>query len=325
MESRTENMCPQDEMQQKIIELAERMQALEDSISKKRREKPRKIPRTICDDESLRELKLEIEKCSAVIQNVSDGNLSLTSACAEFGIDYRMFRNMVSLCRKAQLSSGKYPTPINIDEPEFSTWDERLYSDILGLPLCSKELFEAMPQDAEETLRYALEMSMTPREQRVIKESYENGKALDTIGDELGVTRSRVQQIRAKALRKLRYRIGHALPHGLEAAQKAAEMWEKEKEKVILALSEQCKDLDEDYRKANSELLMRTGRIPLEEMDFSVRAYNVLKRSGVESLADILCIPTEENLLNRRNCGKETAKEIISRVHQSGYVMCWER
>lgn len=321
-----EDMRQQDEMQQKLAELVERVQALEDSASKKRRDaKPRKNIRTICDDENLRELKLEIEKCSAVIQTVLDRRFTLTAACAEYDIDYRMFRNLVSICHKSQLSSGKYPTPINIDEPKFSTWDERLYSDILRIPLCSKELAEAMPQDAEETLLYILETYLTPREQQVIKELYEGGKTLESVGDVLCVTRERVRQIQAKALRKIRFRMHNVLPHGLEAAQKAAEMWEKEKEEAILALSEQRKASDEDYKKARNALSGRTGRIPLEDMGFSARAYNVLHRSGRKTLEDILTIQTEDELLSLKNCGAETANEIVKMVHLAGYAMPWEQ
>ena len=314
MEAHAENVCQQDEMRQKLEELVERIQTIEDGILKKRRSaNPQKNTRTICDDENLRELKLEIEKCSAAIQSVLDG------------IDYRMFRNLVSICHKSQLSSGKYPKPIDIDEPAFSTWDERLYSDILGIPLCSKELTEAMPQDAEETLSYILETYLTPREQQVIKELYEEGKTQESVGSALGVTKQRVSQIQAKALRKIRCRIRHELPHGLETVKRATVLWEHQKEDAIAKLVEQRKVLDEDYSRAIKDVLVRTGRIPLEAVGFSARAYNVLRFNGVETLADVLSIQTQDELLRFKNCGKRTVDEIVGMVHSFGYAMAWER
>ena len=326
METHAENVCQQDEMRQKLEELVERIQTIEDGISKKRRSaNPRKNTRTICDDEHLREMKLEIEKCSAAIQSVLDGGFTLTAACAECRIDYRMFRNLVSICHKSQLSSGKYPKPIDIDEPAFSTWDERLYSDILGIPLCSKELTEAMPQDAEETLSYILETYLTPREQQVIKELYEEGKTQESVGSALGVTKQRVSQIQAKVLRKIRYRIRHELPHGLEAVKRATVLWEHQKADAIAKLVEQRKVLDEDYSRATKDVLVRTGRIPLEDVGFSARAYNVLRFNGVETLADVLSIQTQDELLRFKNCGKRTVDEIVGMVHSFGYAMAWER
>ena len=47
--------------------------------------------------------------------------------------------------------------------------------------------------------------TLTPREERVIRERFFNNKTLEEVGQILSVTRNRIRQIEAKALRKLKH------------------------------------------------------------------------------------------------------------------------
>ena len=47
--------------------------------------------------------------------------------------------------------------------------------------------------------------TLTPREERVIRERFFNNKTLEEVGQILSVTRYRIRQIAAKALRKMKH------------------------------------------------------------------------------------------------------------------------
>jgi len=53
----------------------------------------------------------------------------------------------------------------------------------------------------------------------------------------------------------------------------------------------------------------------IEELDFSVRTYNALKRKGINSLASILTL-TDEELLNIRNINVRSAREIKDKLDE---------
>ena len=47
--------------------------------------------------------------------------------------------------------------------------------------------------------------TLTPREERVIRERFFNNKTLEEVGQTFSVTRDRIRQIEAKALRKMKH------------------------------------------------------------------------------------------------------------------------
>jgi len=55
----------------------------------------------------------------------------------------------------------------------------------------------------------------------------------------------------------------------------------------------------------------------IEDLDFSVRAYNCLKRAGIETLQDLVN-RTELDMMKIRNLGKKSLKEVIEKVKDMG-------
>ncbi len=58
-----------------------------------------------------------------------------------------------------------------------------------------------------------------------------------------------------------------------------------------------------------------TSQIPIEEMQLSVKAYNSLKRAQIHSVADLLKY-SKEDLLEIKNFGQESAKEVIEALQR---------
>lgn len=57
--------------------------------------------------------------------------------------------------------------------------------------------------------------------------------------------------------------------------------------------------------------------IPIEEMDLSIRAYNCLRRAGINTV-DALISKTPDEMMRVRNLGRKCLEEVIDKVHQFG-------
>lgn len=59
--------------------------------------------------------------------------------------------------------------------------------------------------------------------------------------------------------------------------------------------------------------------LPIEDIDFSVRALNCLHRSGKKTIGDVIEIINNEELPRYRNIGKKTISEIKTKLLVYGY------
>lgn len=53
----------------------------------------------------------------------------------------------------------------------------------------------------------------------------------------------------------------------------------------------------------------------IEDLDFSVRTYNCLKRAGINSIGDLVA-RTEEDMMKVRNLGKKSLEEVIQKLEE---------
>ena len=56
---------------------------------------------------------------------------------------------------------------------------------------------------------------------------------------------------------------------------------------------------------------------PIEDLEFSVRSYNCLKRAGIHTVADIVN-KSEQDMIKVRNLGKKSLDEVINKVKELG-------
>ncbi|MBR2711362.1 MAG: DNA-directed RNA polymerase subunit alpha [Bacilli bacterium] len=59
---------------------------------------------------------------------------------------------------------------------------------------------------------------------------------------------------------------------------------------------------------------------PIEDLDFSVRAYNCLKRDGIHTLQDLVN-KSESEMMKIRNLGKKSLKEVLDKIRELGLVL----
>lgn len=55
----------------------------------------------------------------------------------------------------------------------------------------------------------------------------------------------------------------------------------------------------------------------IEDLDFSVRTYNCLKRAGINTIGDLVA-RTEEDMMKVRNLGKKSLEEVIQKLEELG-------
>ena len=65
------------------------------------------------------------------------------------------------------------------------------------------------------------------------------------------------------------------------------------------------------------DTITKTLETPIEEVEFSVRAYNCLKRAGVHTVQDLVD-KTEVEVTKIRNLGKKSVREVIDKVADLG-------
>lgn len=167
--------------------------------------------------------------------------------------------------------------------------------------------------------------TLTEREQGVIMHRFQRKLTLEQCGKEYGVTRERIRQIEAKAIRKLRHptrtnmmksvpltdlQAMHTeyckLKDDYEWLKKAFETLTAQKAEpgVIIPMAEHASRLE----------------MPIEKLDLSVRSFNCLKRSGKKTLRDIVEM-TESELMGIRNLGSKSASEVRSKLTEYGLVL----
>lgn len=64
---------------------------------------------------------------------------------------------------------------------------------------------------------------------------------------------------------------------------------------------------------SNAKLLERS----IEEMDFSVRSYNCLKRAGINTVEDLIK-KTEDDMLKVKNLGRKSLEEVMHKLAEEG-------
>lgn len=65
------------------------------------------------------------------------------------------------------------------------------------------------------------------------------------------------------------------------------------------------------------DTITKTLETPIEEIEFSVRAYNCLKRAGINTVQDLIA-KKEIEVTKIRNLGKKSLKEVIDKVKEMG-------
>ena len=164
--------------------------------------------------------------------------------------------------------------------------------------------------------------TLTEREQSVIACRFQRKLTLEQCGKEYGITRERIRQIEAKAIRKLR----HPSRLNMMRAVPLTELQAKHTE--YFKLQDEYEWLKKAFelltaQKAEPGVIIPMAKIaerleaPIEELDLSVRSYNCLRRVGKDKLRDIVEM-TEGELMKVRNLGRKSYAEVVAKLKEYG-------
>ena len=199
---------------------------------------------------------------------------------------------------------------------------------------------EKSTKEIIDNVDYILDNNMKPDEATIIRMRFRGRLRLDAVATSLGVSRERIRQKELKALRKLRH------PSRTSAIFTPFKVSEQIKEKTEV-LEQKNKELSELISKSldridilsnalktvgaqvtvaidnpDAELAVLLAR-KIEDIDFSVRASNCMRRAGIETLKD-LTEKTENEMLNIRNLGRKAFDEIKEKMLSFGLTFMSE-
>ena len=178
-------------------------------------------------------------------------------------------------------------------------------------------------------LKAALE-TLTEREQQILKYRFEDCMTYEDVGKVFNVTRERIRQIEAKALRKLRHPARQKMiKHGLEGSNLNLELSKKEAElnvreseierrenRLIGLLNEIMSYAEEVTERRKKALKERTWRdLTVEELNLSVRSFNCLMRGDIHTAGEIANAFESTRIYNLRNMGRQSIKEVAWKLY----------
>lgn len=274
--------------------------------------------RTKFDDDTLNFIENNLMAVIRVIHQTQYG-ASMQQAINFEGLDMHTVRSI--LYSALNLNNNK-TKPVKVKDFRDMTYTpvERLYKDIFGYS--DTEWINGnftLPSDAEKTLNYII-LQLKDQEQTAIKLYYFDEMTLEEAGKELNVTRDRVRQIIAKALRKLRNPTrSNILRDGLEKRENmiaAKARIEKETTEKYLREYKEKLESEQKEKQQNPTIWLEEK---IEELDLSIRSYNCLRRAGIYTIKEIF-VKTNEELRCIRNLGRKSVDEIKEKVTKYLYA-----
>lgn len=207
-----------------------------------------------------------------------------------------------------------------------SEWPVNLIEEILERPV------EEPPTDWQiEGLDFIVSR-LNSRMSEMILHKFRDGMTLAEISDIFGVGRERVRQIIARGIRLMRhptkkiYILKDYKAVIRDYEKKLAKLTEEisEREAELEQLKEQLQETWDDVQKAKYVAIdikiLPTLKLPIADMDLSVRSYNCLVRSGMDTVEDVLNWWNENELRGIRNCGEKSREEIRKKLVQLGVM-----
>ena len=203
---------------------------------------------------------------------------------------------------------------------------------------------ETLNASQEEGLRMVLD-GLSERERECVYYYYKDGLTLEGVGEKYGVSRERIRQLLAKAVRKMRHPARRRLiDYGPDMVAEESEYKKKREEldRLIAVMDEDERVLSERLRRVSEArlLLQENGMwyqgisvkegsgdakpsaidyqpitmTPIEAIDLSVRSYNCLKRRDLNTLGLVMDAARSGELSKVRNLGRKSLEEVLNKI-----------
>lgn len=235
---------------------------------------------------------------------------------------------------KTKLQKKQSMKEFNEDVEGYLEYPETLLLQLDITPELYENYYNEIVRNFETNFEKAIENSnLTEKEVYCLKSYYKDLKVFESIGKSLNLTRGRVRQIINKAIYKLK-RSKELLIQGKDKFELISI---KEKEKIIKEFKEKISyDFVLEWlsnHEITQELLNISNKIleanksqnieeytTIEELKLSQRSYNCLKRANIYNVRELIS-KTKEDLLNIRNFGQKSIKEIELKLKEMGLTL----
>lgn len=278
----------------------------------------------------------EMNKYIDIIIDISDGKTE-TKACDSRNVDRGKFRRTIkNITNDNDLS-------VNKNNYIWLSPEEKI-----ALDTCLFEDLSDMPTNIDECIKQVIDTRLEERYRSVIHDIYWLGYTYDECGEKYGVTRERIRQIYAKALRIIRGQ-RKLIIRGKESYEsiRAARLI-KETEKIkadiakLVAAEEDNKKYNELYEIIASKVGPETAEVLSKKEDINllyilnthghtmtVRTYNCLYRAiyssysvtaSGKSYGDVLVKDLlVGDIMRIRNFGRKSYEELTAILRQYGW------
>lgn len=230
--------------------------------------------------------------------------------------------------------------PVDLEEKEL---DYTVYDAPYPYNLIQEVFQETVLAEMDDSHMAGLEKALSrlsEREKTYLLDMYRDGLNLGDISKKYGLTRERVRQITAKAVRKLRHPYYKQFillgVDGVAERKEVEDMKESlkrreadltEREEAVKKTLDAIARFTEKYNVKQGEEEEHhsyiekevTYKTDIAELDLSVRAYNCLKRDGINTFGDLVDRAKEGDMLRIRNLGRRSLEEILDKLKYFGY------
>lgn len=191
---------------------------------------------------------------------------------------------------------------------------------------------EPLTDDQTDGLEYVFNILLSERERKCVELYFDKDLTYEKVAKQLNVTRERIRQIIARALRKIRNPSWFKyIKYGLKGAKVLVEIRKEELRKShlkeLIRQNEKMEKSLDRFPRLEELVDVRNERVlstPIEELELSVRSYNCLKRwknysdgKDIKDLYDLTFV-TEEELMKCRNLGRRSVEEIKNKMAEYG-------
>ncbi len=152
-------------------------------------------------------------------------------------------------------------------------------------------------------------LPMNNRLQRIAHWFLVDGNSMEDIADKEGVSRERIRQLKDRAISFLRTFDRNNIRAIVDQVNKPAEI-----KKYDFDLAEVMIEPDE-----RSELMKRLLSCNLEDFHLTTRTFNGLKGAKMNTLGDVLSVPSCNEFLKYRNFGIKSLHEVETFLHSLGF------
>jgi len=271
----------------------------------------------------------ELQQIVEILKEIRDNpNIGEKKTCDKYGIDFHRFRRYVYDSEWAMKSSvaADNKRRMYCSRPTLS-WYDTLWMAIMNYRFGN---LEAYPSDLEESLDIMIQ-KLPDREREVILYLYEEGLTHYEAAKRLDITSERVRQLETKAMSKLRRSTGWVMV-GKDRVISAMEIQKqieddiaiRTKHEVIKALDDRVVSLRKIIKDCTAEAIKRylnpDTDLTIEELDFSYRTYEVLKRAGINTVDDIRKRSVSD-FEKVRNMGRRSLNEIMEKMASLGFEL----